>query len=414
MNLDLIKLLVIFVSILVILRFKLPLYVAILSGTAIAALLFQLPLNVIGETSVKSITHINTITSVGVLYLISLLEHLLKARDQMGVAQRSLSGLFNNNRVNASVVPMFIGLLPSPGSVLMAAPFVEEATKGTYGPDENAFIANYFRHIPESFLPVYTTTIIAVQMSGQSMSGFLLASLPMAAALYLIGYIFYIRKIPKNTEVAAEAATQESGEKVLSKKDHFVNLCKSTWSIILIIVLVLVFPKVNINICILAVIALYLVVQKIKWSEIKPLFKSSLNVSLLITTASAMLFKDIVTATGIIPKLPEMFANLPIPMFMIFGIIFFFGTIVAGLMAMITLVVPMAMVAIPGAGIPLLVFLMYFGYSGGLLNPTHVCLLLCCEYFKIELKDLLKRSVLPIMVFLVVATLYYLGLNLIM
>lgn len=404
MNPDLIRLLLIFASILVILRFKLPLYVAILGGTAVAAIAFGLSPQLIGQTAINTTTNVSTITVVVVIYFIALLEHLLKARGQLDLAQASLSGLFNSNRVNASVTPMFVGLLPSPGSVLIAAPFVERATKGTFGPKENAFIANYFRHIPESFLPVYTTTIIAVQLSGQSMAGFLLASLPMAIALYVIGYVLYIRKIPK-------VEKKDTGE---DKKKHLLNLIKSTWSIVLVIVLVLAFPKLNINFAVLIVIGLYMIAYKVSFKELAALLPKSFNLNLLLATFSAMLFKDIVTATGVVSKLPDMFSSLPIPTFIVFGIIFFFGTIVAGLMSMITLVIPIAFQTIAGAGIPLLVFLMYFGYAGGLLNPTHVCLLLCAEHFKIELSDLLKKTVLPISIFLVVAIVYYLGLTLIL
>ncbi|WP_206811596.1 hypothetical protein [Paradesulfitobacterium ferrireducens] len=38
-----------------------------------------------------------------------------------------MSGLFNSRRVNAMVAPFVIGLLPSAGAVLIAAPIVNNA-----------------------------------------------------------------------------------------------------------------------------------------------------------------------------------------------------------------------------------------------------------------------------------------------
>ena len=66
---------------------------------------------------------------------------------------------------------------------------------------EKAAVTSYFRHISESFLPTYTTIFIAVGLTNGavSVSSFVLAMLPMVAALFVTGYLVYLRKIPKDT-----------------------------------------------------------------------------------------------------------------------------------------------------------------------------------------------------------------------
>lgn len=66
---------------------------------------------------------------------------------------------------------------------------------------------------------------------------------------------------------------------------------------------------------------------------------------------------------NIIHELPVFFGGLPIPLPMVFALIFFFGTIISGSNAIIPLCMPMAMAAMPDAGVPLLVLLMSSAYE---------------------------------------------------
>ena len=56
-------------------------------------------------------------------YLITFLQRMMELRGHLDLAQRSLSRLFNSRRVNASIAPVFIGLLPSPGAILSQVPW---------------------------------------------------------------------------------------------------------------------------------------------------------------------------------------------------------------------------------------------------------------------------------------------------
>lgn len=71
------------------------------------------------------------------------------------------------------------------------------------------------------------------------------------------------------------------------------------------------------------------------------------------------MFKDIITYAGVIHELPVFFGGLPIPLPMVFALIFFFGTIISGSNA----IIPLCMLAMPDAGVPLLVLLMSTAYE---------------------------------------------------
>ena len=136
-------------------------------------------------------------------YLITFLQRMMELRGHLDLAQRSLSRLFNSRRINASIAPVFIGLLPSPGAIFIAGSMVDTACGDYISKEDKTFVASYFRHIPESFLPTYSSIILACQLTGVQMGAFVLGMVPMVACLMLLGYLFYLRRVPKETGEAA-------------------------------------------------------------------------------------------------------------------------------------------------------------------------------------------------------------------
>ena len=105
---------------------------------------------------------------------------------------------------------------------------------------------------------------------------------------------------------------------------------------------------------------------------------------IIVNTVILMVFKNILTYTGAIAKLPEAFGDTMLPQFMTFGVIMFLGTIVSGANSMIVLLIPLAFASIPNAGAGLLVYLMALSYAAMQLSPTHICLAIITEYFKVS------------------------------
>lgn len=396
---DLIKLCVVFAIIITLLRFKKPLSLAVAVGSVAIVLLYKVPLNTAGVILTDSVTAKSTLLVISNCYLITFLQRMMEKRGHLDLAQTALNGIFNNRRVNASVAPIFIGLLPSPGAIFIAGSMVDSACGDYMDKHDKAFVASYFRHISESFLPTYSSIIIACQLTGISMGSFVGGMIPMVAVLITIGYVFYLRKIPKET----------GEEPSKDRKQDVKNLFLSLWSIAAVILLILIFDF-QVYSATGLVIAVYFLVNRFSFKEVAPYVLSALEAKIVINTFCVMIFKDMLTFTGVITTLPALFENLPIPTFMVFGLIFFFGTLVAGSMAIIVLCLPLAMATIPGAGMPLMVFLMSGTYAAMQVSPTHLCLFLACDYFESDIGSLIKRTLPVIGVFYIVLTAYYLGL----
>ena len=328
---EVIKLLIVFAIIVLALKFKLKLFAAMLMAIAASILMWKIPLATCGELLWKATKSWDNITVLLVLYIITFLQRLLERRQQLKAAQMDLNGIFNNRRINATVAPIFIGLLPSAAAAIICGDIVSDACRDDLTTDEKAFVTSYFRHIPESFLPTYTTIILGCEWAGISMSSFILSMIPMVAAMYFLGWLFYLRKLPR-----------ETGENMEGGRLHYVlELFKSLWSLFLIILLILVLDM-NIVVALAIGIALALIVYRFSWKEIREMVPSAFEPNMLLNTYLAMLFKYILTATGVLEALPGYFAVLPIPTWLTFALLVFFASLVGGGTAILAISIPLA------------------------------------------------------------------------
>ncbi len=385
----------IFSCIVIVIKLKKPLYISIFTGILGTILLYGInPLE-----SIKLMKHgalsLDTINLVLAFYTITFLQRMMEKRDHLMLAEKSLSNLFNNRRVNAMVAPFIIGLLPSAGAVLIASPIVDNAGGDYISKEEKTFITSYFRHISESFLPTYSTILLALNLSGVDMTAFVIAMLPMVIVLFLLGYSIYVKKIPKDTGV------KESND----KRQDVKNLIISLWPIALTIVIILMF-KIPVHYAVFPIIILSFVINKFNFKEIKPMFISAIEVKLILTTIVIMIFKEVLTFTGVIQRLPEYFSALPIPPVIIFMLLFFFGTLVAGGQGMIAIALPLAYATIPSGGLALMILIMCTTYIAMQISPTHICLAIVVEHYGTSFIDLIKKTIPILLIFTVISSLY--------
>ncbi len=392
---DILKLLVIFICIIAVIKLNKPLYISLAAGVAAAIVLFGInPLTAL-RLIVTGVFRKDTIYLVLAFYTITFLQRMLEKRGHIIMAERALNSLFNSRRVNAMAAPAIIGLLPSAGAVLIAAPIVDNAGGDDVTKEEKTFLTSYFRHIPESFLPTYSSVLLALNLSEVDMTAFVAGMLPMVVVQFYLGYFFYVRKIPKNI------GAPESRDRMKEIKKLFVSL----WSIALSIAIILIL-KISVHLAVIPVIILSFILNKFSYEEIKPIFVSAFETKLIITTVVTMIFREILTYTGVIERLPDYFSVLPVSSVVIFALIFFFGTLIAGSQAIIALGMPMAYAAIPDGGAVLLILLMCMLYISMQVSPTHICLGIITEHNGTSFIDLVRKTMPVLITFILISSVY--------
>ena len=396
---DILKLFIVFCVIILVMWLKKPISIAVLAATVVTILIYRLPIATACSAMIKGATSWTTIEALLVFYSITFLQRMLEKRQNLHNCQVALNGLFNNRRINASIAPFLLGCLPAASTVLICGPIVRDSVGDYLSTPEKAAVTSYFRHISESFLPTYTTIFIAVGLTNGavSVSSFVLAMLPMVAALFVTGYLVYLRKIPKDTGMVPDHP----------KTYYWKLLAQSAWSIALAILIILIF-KLPVELAVLICIIINVFVNRFNPKELVPFFKTAFEARLLVSTWLVMIFKEVLAATGVIELLPEFFSALPIPTFLVFALIFFFGTIVAGSQAMIVLCMPMAMATVnSGAALSLFVLLMCINYVAMQVSPVHICLTLCAEDYRVPLSSIVAKTMPMVFVFTAISFLYY-------
>ncbi|MFC3927152.1 hypothetical protein ACVR05_08435 [Streptococcus caprae] len=219
--------------------------------------------------------------------------------------------------------------------------------------------------------------------------------------LYAIGYLRYLRRVPK-----------EPSGKIAERhwQSDLVQLFQHLWSLLLIIFLILAF-RVEVVPAVLISIALAAVVYRFSLKELVSFFFASFEVKLLASMAFVLYFKEFLNLTGALASLPDALSGLPLPTFLIFVILFFLGGIISGASGIIALGTPLAFAAISDGGVALLVLLMCCAHAASQLFLVHVCLIVASEYYGISLGDLMRKTLPASLTFIVLMIGYYLALN---
>ena len=386
---------IVFIIIVILLMLKRPLYQAILGGLIIIVILYQIPL----YNGVIQISHVFTnwdsLQILISLYLITFLQRMLEARNQIKLAQEDLNGLFHNRRVNAGGAPLFIGLLPSAAAMILCGDIVKDATEGFLDKKNQAFVANWFRHIPESTLPTYPAVLLMANIANVPLSQFILGMIIPMGMLVLIGYFSILRKIPKDPGV----------NKSQERWKDFIHLFQHLWSLLMILILILAF-HLSVVISVLVVIGMCIVIYRFNIKELLPMITNSFEVKMIINTFLVLILKEFIAYTGVLKVLPDMLLTLPIPSYIVFVILFFIGGIISGSSGIIALGTPIAFATIPG-GMPLMVLLMCICHGASQISPTHICLVVVADYFQVSLGDLIKKTLPKTLIFCILAIVYY-------
>ncbi|MDO4546933.1 MAG: DUF401 family protein [Clostridia bacterium] len=384
-----------FLAMVVLLAFKRPLYQAILGGLLVAAALFRISPMVILERVGGVLTSWESMSVLVSMYLISYLQRMLDARNQMKMAQADLNGIFHNRRINATATPMFIGMLPSAAAMLLCGDIVKDSTDGYLDRKEQAVVTSWFRHIPESVLPTYPGVLLMASLSGIELSRFIPAMIVPVAVLALLGYAPFLRKIPKEPETPVSS----------DKKRDALNLLKHVWTLVAILILILA-AGLSVVPALLIVIVAAAIVYRFMPGDMGRMVISAFEPRLIVNTFLVLVLRELISYTGVLQLLPEALSTLPIPTYLIFAILFFLGGIVSGNTGIIALGTPLAFAAMD-AGVELMVLLMCMCHAASQISPVHVCLVVASEYYNISLGELVRKTLPLALAFCILMIGYY-------
>lgn len=394
----LIKLAGVFAVIIVLLLFHLPLNISILGGVVLHVILFKVPPVHCLHLITNVFTHWNSLSILIALYLITMLQRILSKQHMIEQAYNDLNDIFHNRRVTAVCAPMFIGLLPSAGAMKLASDIIYDSSEGYLKPKEQAFCTTWIRHIPESAMPTYPCVLLIAEIAGVPLSTMMTAMIIPVAVLILVSYFPYLKRIPRQPDKISNSG---------NKGRSFLNLLYHLWPLILILILILVF-KTDTVISMLITVILCIIVYRFKRADLSSMLVSAFEPKLILNSLLILVLKEFIADSGVLQVLPDMLSGLPIPSYLVFAIMFFFGSFISGSTAIVAIGAPLAFATLSGMpALPLLILLNCINHAVAQLSPTHVCILVAADYFKVGLGDVIKKTFRPAFIFIAFAFAYY-------
>ena len=385
------------ILIVVLLRFKVLIGPAILSGGLLIWLFESRSFEKLWIAFSETLTMQRTWDLLLCLYFVMCLEVELRKSGSLHGMVVTLRNIFSSNKVTLAFMPAFLGLLPSLGGARFSAPIVQEASEGIAVDDEQKSAINlWFRHIFEFSNPLMPGVILACGIANVSI-GDLIDQVGWVTILcFVLGWIFLIIPL-KITDL--EKATNTQHDRTIDWKSLVLAFGPIVTSFLLIVAFN-VQAALAMGLVVVAFIPLYFWFKRP--ISVKSVFTESLDKKLFFNVICILYFIQLLTVIGTLDEIVSVFNNSSLPQAVIIACLsFIFGVMTGMGQGYIAIVMPIVALMAPG-NIVLVGIAMVYGMAGQMVTPTHLCILVTVEYFKCRLwKTIGKCGVLSLLMVLI-------------
>lgn len=328
--------------------------------------------------------------------LVMLVNVLGLAMKETGVSERlgpALQRVLRSRRVALAAIPMIMGLLPTPGGIMLSAPMVRDLGDSLGVKRSRQAAINYlFRHEWETVWPLFPAVTLIQGMLGVPMSAIMAYNLPIVLAGTTGGILFVLRNALPGSQTGAAVRGN------LSR--HLIDVSQALWPIALVATLAVGFdvpPAIGV---LLAIVAFLLVhrVPVVRW---RTLFKAGFEFDFALLILGALLFKVNLEAGQAVASVVDFFASIHAPTPVVVFLLPFLVAFLTGVtMPTVAMTFPFLLPLIGTAenshlGLETLAFAGVI--CGLLLTPVHLCLALSAQYFETPLMGIIRFLLIPTM-----------------
>ena len=356
------------ILIVVLLRFKVLIGPAILSGGLLIWLFESRSFEKLWIAFTETLTMQRTWDLLLCLYFVMCLEVELRKSGSLHGMVVTLRNIFSSNKVTLAFMPAFLGLLPSLGGARFSAPIVQEASDGIAVDDEQKSAINlWFRHIFEFSNPLMPGVILACGIANVSI-GDLIDQVGWVTILcFVLGWIFLIIPL-KITD--PEKATNTQHDRTIDWKSLVLAFGPIVTSFLLIVAFN-VQAALAMGLVVVAFIPLYFWFKRP--ISVKSVFTESLDKKLFFNVVCILYFIQLLTVIGTLDEIVSVFNNSSLPQAVIIACLsFIFGVMTGMGQGYIAIVMPIVALMAPG-NIVLVGIAMVYGMAGQMVTPTHLC-----------------------------------------
>lgn len=346
------------------------------------------------EWRAQPLTETTPYLLVSLTALLLLVNVVGEAMGQIGLSARlvpAMHGLFRSRRVALAAIPLLMGLLPTPGGIMLSAPMVREAGD-KIGVDRSrlAAINYFFRHQWEPVWPLFPATPLIVNMLRIAPAALVLHHLALAGTGMIAGVVFLLLVgIPPRQAGHMEVQAHLSS--------HVKDLMLVFWPILFTAVLYVKFhvpPAIGILLAIFGLLLLHRVGLP-RWPGI---FKAALEPDMALLLFGALWFKLNLETAGAVGSVVAFFQQVHMPPLLVVFLLPLLVSFSTGVTTpTVAITYPFLMPFIRQGDHTLLGVetLAFAGVVFGLaISPIHLCLALSASYFKTPLGQIILK-ILP-------------------
>ncbi len=306
-------------------------------------------------------------------------------------------------------IPAAIGVVPMPGGALFSAPLVDQVTGEVPADASWKSAVNYwFRHTWEYWWPLYPVVIVSLSIFTMEMGTFILMQIPMSIATLVGGYILLIR--PKLEKFSQKNVTTNGYGRwwIVVTPLAVVILC----TLALPSILQIPAPEMTVQTRKLLALLIGLMLGLIPlWctgapGALKRFLRTLVEpkvLSLLITIGGVIVFKNLLEDSGLLPLAGDRLVASHIPLLWVIILLPFIAGLVTGIAIGFAGIAFPFLAGLVGADTGLttmatLVLAFASGYAGMMCSPVHLCFVLTRGYFNATTIGIL-RYVIPLSLF---------------
>ncbi len=374
--LEIIGLIVAFLSIFILRARNVEFYVAITLASIIIGLTSGAPLMIFYDVLLKTLSAYNTWNLVSAVALITVLGYTLKETGLMVNFIEGLSKILPSNILLATI-PALFGFLSMPGGALMSAPFIEpQANKLGLRPEYKTYYNVWFRHLLYWVNPITSSTLMAVALSGIPVNTWLRVQSPLFFVMTAIGFIAsrgFIENPRRNG--GGEGLTMEAVK----------------GGIPIIITVALTLAGIPIWGSLAAGIVVGMLLGGVQPGKAVEIVRVGIRWDLVASIISMLYLRDMITSSGSVVSLFEAVIASGIPVMAIAIIVPLFIGAISGSPAMgVGIAFPILLPLFGSIDIHL-TSIVFLGITCTYItSPLHLCLVLTNNYFKSDLNKVIK------------------------
>ncbi len=379
------------VVILILLRWKISIGLAMLTGAIISAIGGGLLGRPMLEVARVTLSHPTTWELALTIAFVSALGKIMDKTGILALLIDSLQKLVRDTRYIMVAIPSLVGMLMVPGGAIMSAPLVEEVgTRQKMSPVKMAIANLMYRHLWYLIFPLFPSMILASQLADVNPLYIVLFNLPLAALAFIVTFLILFRSRGKLKNDRFE------GVNGTALKSFLKAISPMLIAVVLALVLGVYFPLAIFA----GIMLVFVYLRRDEGYSLPAYFQfvfNSVNWPIFLAIFPIMYFKDVLEAGGGVEQIAIFFqeAGVPFPLLMI-AIPFIGGFFTGSNTANIGISFPLFLPMFPEENYMIYVAFIYVSsIVGYLVSPLHLCLILTKEHFRCEIGNLYRYFLVP-------------------